>query len=60
MIRMGPTFKIPRKSDRRQWRKVEILHSQGEQFNSYSRELKLPNHLSEIDVYLGEKKEHSP
>jgi len=57
MIEMGPTFKIPRKSDRSQWRKIEILYGDGERFNSYGRELKLPRRLSEIDVYFGERNE---
>lgn len=60
MIQMGPTFKIPRKSNRSQWRKVEILYDDGERFNSYGRELKLPKRLSEIDVYFGERNERLP
>lgn len=57
MVEMGPTFKIPRKSNRNQWRKVEILYGGGERFNSYGRELKLPKRLSDIDIYFGERNE---
>jgi len=59
MVHMGRSFKIPRKSNKRQWRKIEILYNQGENFSSYKREHKLPKHLSELNVYFTEKNDKS-
>jgi len=59
MVRMGWSFKAPKRSSLSQWKKVQRLYESGERFNSSGRENALPKNLSQVDSYLEEEAERS-
>lgn len=51
MSNMGVNFKAPRQSDKKQWRKVEILRLNGFRFSGYGEGHK-PQRLNQVDEFL--------
>lgn len=56
MNQMGWTFRAPKKSNVRQWRKIKLLFKSGETFNRREKNLPVPKNLSEVKPYLLDKK----
>jgi hypothetical protein len=58
---MGRSFRAPKKSNRDQWKKVELLWKNGFRFFSYRRypdAEPLPSKLSEVAEFIRRNPEH--
>ncbi|MBX7539655.1 hypothetical protein [Qipengyuania sphaerica] len=58
---MGRSFKAPKKSDVKQWRKVELLWLAGFRFHTNTRSRKIapyPEHLREVEKFILDNPDH--
>jgi len=60
MYAMGRSFKAPKTSDLKQWKKVQLLYAEGFRFvgSGYHEGENLPKSLSEVDAFLRRNLDH--
>ena len=58
--RMGRNFTAPKKSDLKQWKKVQILYAEGYRFfgSGMHDGPKLPEKLSDVEMFLRDNPDH--
>ena len=49
---MGKWFKVPRRNNIKQWKKIEKLYRNGVHFHGYGRPGYRPTHLGQVDEFL--------
>ena len=59
LAEMGRSFRVPSKSQNRQWKKIEMLFNAGERFWSYGRSEKIPNTIRETKNYVKKYRKNS-